>query len=238
VTEVGEHLRNLRERGFSLLAPLTPEQIAEANAWLLSRPVFIDVHVPVHAANRGIKIAPRQNAGHVECLCVSTDDAILTPHVFERALGLTDLAAAWLGRDPPVLYSSNCFWTRPGPTKTRWDIQEFHRDQDDSRFLPMFVYLSDVLEEADGPQELIGPDGETRAVYGPAGTVFLSDTMLQHRGRKPTSRERGIAWMRWGISDRPAANAWDRIEPIARERMGDRYPSDPRLRESIKLLVA
>lgn len=232
------HIHDLETQGFSMLDPLRPEQLAETNAWLESRPVFPDVHVPVHAEHRKIAAVSRLASMNVECVCLMTADAIIAPHIFERALDATDITAAWLGRDPPVLYSANVFYTRPGRAQVRWDIQEFHRDQDDSKFLPMFVYLTDVLTEADGPQELIGPDGIVRAIYGPAGTVFLSNTMLQHRGRKPSSHERGIAWMRWGISDRPAANEWDRIKPVSREQMANRYPHDLRLRESVRLLVA
>ena len=130
------------------------------------------------------------------------------------------------------------FWTRPGTAAIRADIQDFHRDADDDRFLAMFFYLNDVLNDDAGPHDLIGPDGVCRTVVGPAGTVFLADTSLPHRGRKPTSGERGMAWYRYGVSDRPAANVWDKIEPVPPELMGGRLPPDGPLRDSIRLLVA
>lgn len=230
-------LGSLRAVGFAVLHPL--DGIGETLDFLLSRPVYIDAHVPQTARNRGGPRCDRTHpfAAESECVCVHTDDAILAPHVMERALGLTDVAAAYLDCEPPVAYSANAFWTRPGPAPTRGDIQEFHVDSDDERFLAMFVYLTDVLSDVDGPQDLYGPDGVCRTITGPAGTVFLADTSRMHRGRKPLHRERGLAWWRWGVSERPEANRWDQIEPVASSRLAGRYPSDLRLRESIRLLV-
>ena len=115
--------------GFAMLPPLA--EIDAANAFLRSRQVYLDAHVPQTARNRGAEIArvDRADAAASECVCVHTDDAIVVPGWIERALALTDVAAAFLGRDPPVAYSSNFFWTRPGPAAVRGDIQDFHRDR-------------------------------------------------------------------------------------------------------------
>lgn len=231
-------LNRLHAEGFAVLDPLTQDQIEETNHFLTSRPVYVDAHVPQTERNRGTDHRFRRSESHAsECVCVHTDDAIVAPHLFERGLALTDVASEYLGRDPAVAYSANAFWTRAGRAALRDDIQSFHVDSDDVRFLAMFCYLTDVQEPGDGPQDLEGPDGIKRTIYGQAGTVFLADTMRSHRGRKPTHGERGIYWWRWGVSDRPAANAWDKIEPIKAERLGIRYPADARLRESIRLLV-
>lgn len=227
----------LRTQGFAVLGAFLTREIEAIREYLFSRPVYLDAHVPQTARNLGHYPVPRSISGASECICVETWDAILAPYMLERALALTDVAAGYLGRDPPVCYSANAFWTRPGPASTRPDIQEFHQDKDDVRFLAMFVYLTNVFTDDDGPQDLFGPDGGMRTIYGQAGTVFLADTSRDHRGRKPTTGERGLAWFRWGISDRPPANEWDKIEPIAAADLGDRYPSDPRLRQSIKLLA-
>ena len=188
------------------------------------------------ARARGAGQIFREEAAASEYVCVETADAIMAPHLLERGLLTIDVAAAYLGRDPPVGYSMNAFWTRPGPA-FQADIQGFHVDTDDDRFLAMFVYLTDVLDDDCGPHDLEGPDSIVRTMRGPAGTAFLADTRLRHRGRKPQRGERGIAWFRWGVSDRPPANVWDKIEPVAAERMGQRYPQDSRLREAVKLLV-
>jgi hypothetical protein len=230
-------LTELRQSGVARLEPMTVDEVGQTNAWLMSRPVFRDAHVPQTARNRGDFLpVDRSLTGASEYVCVHTDAAILAPHLLERGLATIDLAAEYLGRDPPVGYSMNAFWTRPGPT-IRSDIQEFHRDADDARFLALFFYLTDVSTPEDGAHDLRGPDGTVHTVVGPAGTVFLADTSNEHMGRKPRRRERGIAWFRFGVSDRPPAGVWDKIEPIEAARLGERYPADPRLREAIKLLA-
>lgn len=232
-------LNRLREVGFAMLRPLTEDEIEQTITFLLSRDVYVDAHVPQTARNRGHDVRVRRElATGSECVCVHTDDAILAPNLIERGIEHLDLASEYLGRDPAVSYSANAFWTRPGAAALRDDIQSFHVDQDDVRFLAMFVYLTDVLVDDDGPQDIEGPDGVRRTIFGRAGTVFVADTSRLHRGRKPRSRERGLYWWRYGVSNRPPANEWDKIEPIAASRLGARYPADARLRESIKLLVA
>jgi hypothetical protein len=225
----------LRRKGVCTLDPLTRVQTDELNEWLLSRPVVRDAHVP-QLDRPGHALVPRADAADSECVCVAMGDAVRAPHLLERGMATIDAAEAYLER-PPLAYSMNAFWTRPGPAGTRPDIQEFHRDLDDTKFLAMFVYLTDVLTFEDGPHQLRGPDGVERYLYGQAGTVFLADTSHEHRGIKPTSRERGIAWLRWGVSDPPMSYMWDRNEPIHSSWLGDRYPADPRLRRSIRLLV-
>ena len=230
----------LRETGVVRIEPLTLEQIGETLDWFDRQPVFHDAHVPQTARNRGEfdpqardKIDPA-----TECLCCRTEAVILAPYLLEHGLRYTDMAAEYLGVETPVAYSMNAFWTRPGPTAPRWDIQEMHRDADDERFLAMFFFLSDVTDLADGPHQLEGPDGQVRTIYGRRGTAFLADTSHRHMGLKPTRGERGIAWYRYGVSPRPPANEWDKIEPVSSVLLGDRYPTDPHLRESVKLLVA
>jgi len=237
-------ITSLRQTGLSVVGTLTAAELIGTNTYLLSRPVYVNAHVPATAHNRtrdgvaGVNgLVPRDQAYESECVCVRCRDALLAPHLLERALGLIDLAAEYLGVEIPYLYSTSAFWTRPGQAAERGDIQAFHRDQDDSRFLAMFTYLSDVSNEHDGPHDLEGPDGKIRTVYGGAGTIFLADTSHRHRGRKPMERERGIHWFRWGVSERPAAYGWDGTRPVAAAPLGDRYPADARLRRVLSPLV-
>lgn len=230
-------VEELRAVGMARVARLPGGMVEEVNAYLTSRPVYADAHVPQTARNRGEGATARHLVPTSECLCVHNDDALLAPHLLELALSMTDVAAEYLGAEP-VLYSANAFWTRPGAGAPRGDIQEFHRDADDSRFLAMFTYLTDVLSEADGPHQLIGPDGTTRTVLGPAGTVLLSDTSHEHRGLKPRTRERGVHWLRWGVSELPDAYTWDGLAPIPHSRLGSRYTGDPRLRRVLRPLVS
>lgn len=232
-------IKELRTHGFS---PLTAVNwIGDTNAFLHLWPVYLDAHVPQTARNmdQTDRTFARSHAALSECICVPTAAAILAPHVIEFGMELTEVASEYLDRNPAaVAYSMNAFWTRPGPKGTRPDIQEFHRDQDDDRFLTMFIYLTDVMTIEDGPHEMQGPDGVSRYIYGPAGTAFLADTSNLHRGLKPTTKERGIIWYRWGVSDRPAANVWDNIEPVPYSSFGGRlFRCSPYMRQSIKLLV-
>lgn len=225
---------DLARRGWARVDGI--EHIDDVNAHFSACRVYPEAHVPQTARRDGRPRVDRSVTGS-ECVCTELSDVVLAPYLLDRALALTDVAAAYLGRDPPLLYSANAFWTRPGTASTRPDIQELHCDADDDRFLVLFVYLTDVLDDADGPHEMVGPDGVARKVYGPAGTCFLADTRNRHRGLKPISRERGIAWARWGVSDPPASYVWDGNYAIDAARLGDRYPADPRLRESLRLLV-
>jgi hypothetical protein len=56
----------------------------------------------------------------------------------------------------PVLYSVNAWWSFPVPGEP-WPphSQHFHRDNDDFRFFTLFVYLTDVDGEGDGPNQIV-----------------------------------------------------------------------------------
>lgn len=231
-----EVLKSLEETGICVMRPI--QQIDETIAWFDAQPIHVDAHVPQTARNEGRpEPVARETAPPTECFCVPTAAAITAPHLIERAMAYTYTAGAFLQKDPPVCYSANAFWTRAGSAPERPDIQGFHRDMDDERFLAMFVYLTDVMDDSQGPHLLEGPDGVVRPVYGPRGTVFLANTMLPHLGRKPKVAHRGIAWFRWGVSDRPPANQWDKVEPVPSSALGNRYPTDLWLRETMRLLV-
>lgn len=228
----------VRALGFAVVDPMPLHEFRELRDYLYSRQVLPDSHVPITAKQRNRQLCPREQAKDWDCICLTLSDAILAPHVMELGFQYLDVAGVYLGRSPPLAYSTNAFWTRPSMGQTRGDIQEFHDDHDDTAFLAMFVYITDVVAEEDGPHDLIGPDGVMRTVYGPAGTVFLADTRHQHRGRRPRAGERGMMWYRWGVSEQPWSYGWDENKPIEAVLLGDRYPTDPRLRESIRLLVA
>ena len=231
--------RNLSTTAYTVLPPLTDAERDEVFGYLLSRLVFPGSHIRVAAQkNSGIlNPVPRDTVPNDSAICISLRDAILTPVILEKAMALTDFVSGYLGRNPALSYSVNAFWSRPSTGPTRPDIQEFHDDRDDVRFLAMFVYLTDVLTDDDGPHDIIADDGIMRTIYGPAGTIFLADTRHQHRGRRPRNHERGIFWWRWGISDPPASYTWDDNSPIAASELGSRYPKVPRLQESLRLLA-
>lgn len=75
----------------------------------------------------------------------------------------------------PTLYSVNAWWSfpirgEPWPPHS----QHFHRDNDDFRFFTLFVYLTDVDGEGDGPNQVIpGTQSEagTRVLLDAQGVV-------------------------------------------------------------------
>lgn len=120
------------------------------------------------------------------------------------------LAGAYLGCCP-TLSSVGLRWSFPSAAEAS-DVQRFHRDPDDWRFVKLFVYLTDV-DENSGPhvyvqgshrtdverraraydltsiQKTYGADAVT-TVTGPRGTAFMADTAGIHMGKPPSDRPR------------------------------------------------
>ena len=83
------------------------------------------------------------------------DQMMRTPHLvdFFNHPAIVDFVEMALGC-VPTLYSINAWWSFPATSPTGHGAQFFHRDNDDWRFITMFLYLTDVDEEA-GPHQLI-----------------------------------------------------------------------------------
>jgi hypothetical protein len=81
-------------------------------------------------------------------------DTLLCPHLLEFAISEknTLIASNYL-KSIPVLYSIHVWWTfnNEMPAQTH----EYHRDQDDAKFLSLFIYLTDVLNENSGGIDFI-----------------------------------------------------------------------------------
>jgi hypothetical protein len=205
----------------------------------------------VDAIWEDVRECPRY-AGHVKregqppdgrpITCWDMHDLMLAPYFWEWAVSFTPLAAQYLCI-APLLYSMNLFESTPSDWDPHPGIEAFHRDYDDTRFLALFLYLTDVYPgdgshvyqcgTADG-----GPMTRTEEVCGPRGTAFIADTRGFHRGLRPTSGPRRMAWARWGVTDPPASYLRDRLQPLPRARLGYRYPTDPELQRLVRLVVA
>ena len=218
------------EFGYARVPPLSDDQVDDVRHYLSMQPIYPGCHVR-HGAGPATRWDRR---GESAVACWDMQDAILAPHLLELALRQTDDVAEYLGVDVPLLYSINAFCTQPG-TDVRPDIQDWHRDADDAKFLPLFVYLTDVGDDA--AQQVRGSRGE-HSITGSRGTAFFSNTMLEHRGLRPKTSERIIWWSRWGVSDPPASYLWDGLRPINNAMLGNRYPTDPRLQQSIRLVAS
>jgi hypothetical protein len=192
------------------------------------------------------------------------DDVVRAPHFFEHALRGYKVARGYFG-EPPLLYSLNCFFSQPAAS-TYNDTHVWHRDGDDRKQLGMFMFGTDVLTVDDGAHLYQGgthrlldtddvdaahaqmdaelgeayrnPDpGSVETVTGAGGTFFFEDPSGVHMGVRPRGL-RMFAWARWGVSDPPRSySEWDRLRPVSRELVGNRYPTDPELQRAIHLVV-
>jgi hypothetical protein len=128
--------------------------------------------------------------------------------------GIRRLAAAYLRCDP-VNDLLSMWWSAPGVDGDRSAAaQQFHADRDRLSFVKLFAYLTDVGpghgphvyvrgSHRDRPMALradrrfsdaqvgayYGP-GDKVSIEGPAGTVFLADTLGLHKGTAPVDGPR------------------------------------------------
>lgn len=128
------------------------------------------------------------------------------------------MASAYLGCRPTIS-SLGLRWSFPG-TDTA-DVQHFHRDLDDWRFLKLFVYLTDV-DVGSGPHVFVRGThlasgglfsrlyerGEVERIWGSRsvctivgqhGTSFIADTYGLHCGVVPTARPRLIFEVQYSL---------------------------------------
>jgi hypothetical protein len=195
--------------------------IEDFRKYLAQRPQYIG-HV---AAKSEFQLAPEGTfapstshlMGHV----------LAAPGFFSLACSFLPVAAQYLGTEPK-LYSVNAFWTRPTDKPPNPDIQVWHRDRDDEKFLVLFMYGTPVEHHHQGPHNFVlgshrnndhshrGPlnTEEMTTVFGPAGNLFLADTSGLHYGQVPRSGERMLVWARYGVSNPPEAYKWDKLKPV------------------------
>jgi hypothetical protein len=139
----------LAELGLAELGPvLTSAQVNETLAYFRERPVYAS-HVATLADEAPGSIESIRSRVHYGAYDVG--DILNAPHLLELANSpdLLSAAAAYLGCIPS-LYSVNCWWTFGGHSTPAPVAQRLHRDPDDLRFCTLFVYLTDVADDA-GP---------------------------------------------------------------------------------------
>lgn len=118
--------------------------------------------------------------GRAKSLAAARRDFPLAAYSAEsviRAPGLIDvmndprllhLIESYLGC-VPTLYSVNAWWSFVAPKPEMTNVQFFHRDTDDWRFLTLFIYLTDVAADG-GPHEVVPEshslDGMNKLIKG------------------------------------------------------------------------
>jgi hypothetical protein len=190
-----EVVSNLRNSGFSMLPPLlTQPEIAEIRAFLDTK--------QVHAGRRSFR--PDAPPADVRRASYALPDILDCPHVLAaiNRPEILHIAQSYLGC-APTISSIGIHLTVPSSSGVV-DVQRFHRDPDDWRFIKLFVYLTDVDSDC-GPHEFIASSHRTsgrliskpyedpevlrrygnrnmRRVLGPRGTTFIADTWGIHKG--------------------------------------------------------
>lgn len=242
----------LRRDGVAVLPQgLTPQQANDIEDWF-STCTVTNAHVWAKGTQFAAMSATRE-LGWPMWTC-HMEAAVLAPHLFEAILQTRGIAWDYFGEEP-LLYSMNAFWTQRSP-QVYDDTHSWHRDCDDRKQLVVFVYGSDVDVPEDGAHLYqvgtanVGdndlgyhftapPPEKVRTIRGPAGTVFLSDTRGLHMGVRPqTGNRRCLMWGRWGVTCPPESYGWDKLSPVDRRLLDDRYPADPELQHAIRLVVA
>jgi hypothetical protein len=203
VTVPREARERLEQKGLlTLPALVTPEWIDKVMAYLDDKEVVAKGRtMPLSQITPDITIADYSLLTVMSCPLIVA--LINAPEVLS-------LAGAYLGCCP-TLSSVGLRWSFPSNAEAS-DVQRFHRDPDDWRFVKLFVYLTDV-DENSGPHVYVQgshrTDVELRArsyeltaiektyggeavtaVTGERGTSFMADTAGIHMGKPPSDRPR------------------------------------------------
>lgn len=218
----------------------SPEYMPNPNnavEWLKSKSCY-NAHVKVYSDKQ-----PRRFWDISEThshWCHDMKDVLQIPGFFEYILNYMPLAKEYLG-EQARLYSVNAYWSRPVEDVPIKDLQTWHVDKDDEKFLALFIYATDIHDFRDGPHcyklgTHTGKLDVIRAVTGQAGTTFLTDPRGLHRGSQPKRGTRCLLWARFGVSNPPPSYIWDELSPVDKVLI-PYYPEDPDLQERIRLVV-
>lgn len=194
---------DLKRKGLvALPALVTPEWADQVRTYLDGKNVVVKGQtVPLDQIANDVTIADYSLLTVMSCPLIVA--LINAPEVLS-------LAGAYLGCCP-TLSSVGLRWSFPSAAEAT-DVQRFHRDPDDWRFVKLFVYLTDV-DENSGPHVYV--QGSHRAsvalrarshdltqiektygpkaaitVTGPRGTAFMADTAGIHMGMPPSNQPR------------------------------------------------
>jgi hypothetical protein len=161
-------LPELKEKG--VVVPelkLGRRKIADIRAYLDPLPVYRGSHI----LSSDYALRPFSEVQKDSAFAGYTVDQLLrAPHLvdFFNQPAIIDFIEEAFGC-VPTLYSLNAWWSFPATSPTGDGMQRFHRDTDDWRFLTLFIYLTDVDEDA-GPHQLVAGShtlaGMTRLLEG------------------------------------------------------------------------
>lgn len=244
-------VENLRQDGCTKYVTMSENEIDDIQTYFSTKTVY-NSHVQVYST-QSLSLCEALVRSGWPMFCHTMEDVVTAPHLFEYATGLHETAKDYFG-EKAYLYSMNAFWTQPShihyPHTHQW-----HRDSDCKKQLVMFVYGQSVFAPEQGahlyqrgshlkPDDGLGypmdspPNTAVERFFGRAGTTFLVDTWGLHMGLKPQSTKRLLLWARWGNDPMPQSYVWDKLSPVSKDLIGDRYPHDRELQEAIHLVVS
>jgi hypothetical protein len=227
---------SLQREGWVGLEPLlAPPQITNILAFLEKKKVI----------GGGRSFLATQAPDDVLYAAYSLIDVLACPHVLSliNNAEVLQIARVYLGCHPTISFLG-LTWSFPSPfANPTVDVQCFHRDPDDWRFLKLFVYLTDVDEQS-GPHELVmgshrsagrifstpytneelersyGRDSMMK-IIGPKGTTFFADTWSIHKGHVPITRPRLLLQVEYSLLP---IMKWDYLPlPVPGSQLVDRY---------------
>lgn len=226
----------------------------------LKTKMVYNAHVQAKATEYPTSFGAALNENRWPMFCHSMQDIVTAPHILEGALNLYPLVQEYF-EETPLLYSMNCFWTQPVPphipkyADTHW----WHIDGDDRKQLVIFFMGTDIETRYDGAHlyqrgshqhyptpttENLGypyeqpPESVVEVMTGKVGDIFLADPRGMHMAPRPIHNPRMLTWARFGVSDPPVSYGWDKLSPVPKHLIGDRYPADPVLQQAIHLVCA
>lgn len=207
------HLQSLRRTGLTEFGQLvSPDHIAEIQAFLRDKSLVTP---------DGRRLVGAEPAAGATIASYPVRTVLECPHIIElmnspQALAI---ASAYLGC-MPTISGLRIDWSSPsdGPVA---EVQQFHRDYDDWRFVKLFVYLTDVSDTI-GPHEYVLTShrrsgrlyakpyereylerkygrSNLHQVLGCAGTGFMADTWGIHKGNVPKQHARIMLQIQYSI---------------------------------------
>jgi len=208
-------LQELDHNGYAPLpALLSVDQIADIRSFFRSR-------LLAPRSGIGAAFTIDQVPQDMRMADYSLKDIIDAPHILELANhpSLLQLAARYIGCKPTIS-ALGLRWSFPNAAAGN-DVQAFHRDSDDWRYMKVLVYLTDVDDEA-GPHVYVKGTHRTRApmrlqlykdaeirqrygddqlivATGAAGFGFAVDTSGIHKGAVPTRKPRLMLQIQYSL---------------------------------------
>jgi hypothetical protein len=216
ILDTGKHAKELSIDGYTIFDELLPKDLYEKiYNYLKSKKVY-DVYHPEFGEFDFDK-APDQT--HVAEF--SREDLVNSINIIELANDPSILAitSKFLKREPTIS-NITAWWSYKGK-KVAKEAQNFHRDNDDFKFCKLFIYLTDVDEDA-GPHVYVRgtskspelmkikryDDNQIETSFGkenivsfvaPKCSIFLVDTFGLHKGMLPFSNDRLLLQIEYSL---------------------------------------